>query len=104
MSAGPRRYAGSTPAAVAGGRPSWPRRRAGSALCEACSVLAELLVDLLARRAHGAAGLRGLGDREHLAAQRLHEGPHDRALGDLVLLHVVEDLVCVGRGGGAGAP
>ena len=55
--------------------------------------LAELLVDLLAGRAHRAAGLRRLRDREDLAAQRLDERAHDGALGDLVLLDVVEDLV-----------
>jgi hypothetical protein len=55
--------------------------------------LLELLVDLLAGRAHRAAGLGGLGHREHLAAQRLDHRAHDGTLGDLVLADVVEDLV-----------
>src|SRR5215212_8269627 len=57
--------------------------------------LAQRLVDLLAGRADRAAGLRALRHREDLAAQGLDHGAHDGALGDLVLLDVVEDLVGV---------
>ena len=52
----------------------------------------ERLVDPLAVGADRRAGLRRLGHRKHLAAERDDVGTHHRALGDLVLLHVVEDL------------
>src|SRR6476620_9645682 len=57
--------------------------------------LGQLLVDLFARRADRAARLRRLGHGEDLTAQRLDHRAHDGALGDLVLLDVVEDLVRV---------
>src|SRR5699024_8111063 len=52
------------------------------------------LVDALALRAHRRSGLRGSGDREDLTAQGDHVGTHDRALGDLALVHIVEELGC----------
>src|SRR4030081_3206823 len=53
---------------------------------------AEAFVDLLAVGTDGRTRLRGLRHRKHLAAQRHHVRTHDRALGDLVLTHVVEHL------------
>src|SRR3954471_13988815 len=50
------------------------------------------LVDLLALRADRGAGLRRLGHRELLPAERHDEGAHDRALGDLLLADVMEHL------------
>src|SRR6478609_172456 len=52
----------------------------------------ELLVDLLAVGADRRAGFGGLRHREHLAAQRDDVRAHHRALGDLVLLDVVEEF------------
>src|SRR4051812_48502964 len=59
------------------------------------SALLEGLVDLFAGGADGAAGLGALRHREDLPAQCLDQRAHDGALGDLVLLDVVEDLVGV---------
>jgi len=56
------------------------------------TLLLELLVYPLAIRADRRSRLGGLSHRKHLAAERDDVGTHDGALGDLVLLHVMEDL------------
>src|SRR4051794_26966777 len=56
------------------------------------SFLLEVLVDPLAVRADRRPRLGGLGDGKDFPAQRHHMGAHHRTLGDLVLLHVVEEL------------
>src|SRR3954470_7766085 len=58
----------------------------------ATPLLLELLVDPLAVRAHRRTGLGRLGHWKDLAAQRDNVATHDRALGDLVLLDVMEEL------------
>ena len=56
------------------------------------SALLEVLVDALAVRADRRPRLGRAGHREHLTAQRDDVGAHHGALGDLVLLDVVEEL------------
>ena len=67
-------------------------RRASRGLRTPTALLLELLVDPLAVGADRRAGFGGLRHREHLAAQRDDVRAHHRALGDLVLLDVVEEL------------
>src|ERR1700712_3454551 len=55
-------------------------------------LLLELLVDPLAVGADRRSGLCRLRHRKHLTAQCDDMRPHDGTLGDLVLLHVVEEL------------
>src|SRR6185369_7719365 len=57
----------------------------------------ERVVDLLAGRADRRVRLRGLGDREPLAAQRLDHGAVDGALGRLGKVDVVEHIGPGGR-------
>src|SRR5699024_4785457 len=65
--------------------PAGPRTATGSLTRLQC------LVDARALWAHWRTGLGGRGHREDLAAAGDHIRTHDRALGDLLLVHVVEE-------------
>src|SRR5699024_9781855 len=70
---------------------TYPGLRAARPL-DCHSLPTQTLVDSLAVRAHGGAGLGLLGHGEGLAAQRNNHATIDGGIHDLVLLHVVEEL------------